>query len=69
MALCLSYLDSVLALFLTPYEHQEVLRLLEAAAGRLDAAFLFNSRAHGFAGAFFPAAKKATKLIEELPLP
>ena len=69
MALCLSYLDSVLALFLTPYEHQEVLRLLEAAAGRLDAALLFNSRAFGFVGAFLPVAKKATKLIEELPLP
>jgi len=69
VAFCLPYLDSVLSLSLTPYKHQEVLRLLEAAAGRLDAALLFNSRAFGFAGAFLPVAKKATKLIEELPFP
>ena len=49
--------------------HQAVLRFLEAAAGRLDAALPFNSRAFGFVGAFLPVAKKATKLIEELPLP
>jgi hypothetical protein len=47
-----------------------VLRFLNTAAGRLDAALLFTSRAFGFVGAFLPIAKKATKeLIEELPLP
>jgi hypothetical protein len=43
-----------------------VLRFLNTAAGRLDAALLFTSSV----GAFLPIAKKATKeLIEELPLP
>ena len=69
MAFCPPYLDRVLSLSLTPYKHQEVLRFLEAAAGRLDAALPFYSRAFGFVGVFLPVAKKATKLIEELPLP
>ena len=69
VAFCFLYLDSVLSLSLTPYKHQEVLRFLEAAAGRLDAALPFNSKAFGFVWAFLPVAKKATKLIEELLLP
>ena len=70
VAFCLLCLDSVLSLSPTLYKHQEVLRFLEADAGRLDAALPFNSRAFGFVGAFLPVAKKATKeLIEELPLP